>query len=332
MTSPTPPATSGRVSIDRLSSPRARRDELAADVRAGLAATPKSLPSKYFYDARGSELFEAITRLPEYYLTRVETRILEREAPGIVADVRPAELVELGSGASRKTRLLLEAMHDQASGSRYVPIDVSEDALRAAADTLARAYPWLEVGGLVGDFHADLARIPADGTRLVAFLGSTIGNLDRPERAILLRDVATLLRPADAFLLGVDLVEDPAVLVAAYDDAQGVTAEFNRNILHVVNRELDADFPVEDFSHVVRWNHTDERIESSLRAERDVTVTVTGAGLTVSLAAGEEIHTERSCKFRRDGIGAELAAAGLHLDRWLTDDDARFAVVVARPG
>jgi L-histidine N-alpha-methyltransferase len=320
-----------RVHVTRLSSPRALRDERAADVRAGLSQRPRSLPSKYFYDARGSQLFEEITQLPEYYPTRVETGILEAHADELVEMVAPDELVELGSGSSRKTRVLLEAMHGRGSGHRYVPIDVSEDALREAAETLADAYAWVEVEGLVGDFHGDLARIPANGTRLVAFLGSTIGNLDRPERAVLLHDVATLLGPRDAFLLGADLVKDPDVLVAAYDDAQGVTAEFNRNILHVVNREVDADFPVEAFAHVARWNPDEDRVESSLRAERPVVVTFPGLDLEVAFEAGEELHTELSCKFRRAGLTAELEAAGLRVEQWLTDAEERFAVVLARP-
>jgi L-histidine N-alpha-methyltransferase len=317
--------------IERLSTPRALREDLAEDVRAGLTGERRTLPSKYFYDARGSELFERITELPEYYLTRAETGILETHALDLVAAVRPVELLELGSGSSRKTRLLLEAMHAGGTGDRYVAIDVSEDALREAADALRASYPWLTVRGYVGDFHADVGGLPpAHGPRLLAFLGSTIGNLDRDARAELFRDVAALLGPADAFLLGADLVKDPDELVAAYDDAAGVTAEFNRNILRVVARELDADVPVDAFTHVVRWNPDEERIESSLRAERPATLAFPTLDLTVDVEAGEEIHTEISCKFRREGLTAELQGAGLAVERWLTDDGGRFALVLAR--
>lgn len=321
--------TTDRVSIDHLSTPRAVRETLAEDVTRGLAETPKNVPSKYFYDARGSELFERITRLEEYYPTRTETAILEAHAGSIVDDVRPDELLELGSGSSRKTRLLLEAMHEHGTGDRYVPIDVSEDALRAAAETLSADYPWLEVRGIVGDFHDDLAHVPRRGTRLVAFLGSTIGNLDAPARHVLLSDVARMLEPGDRFLLGADLVKDVDELIAAYDDAEGVTAEFNRNVLHVINRELDADFPVDRFRHTVVWDADEEAIRSSLTADDDVTVTFRALDLRVTFAAGEQLHTEMSAKFRRRTLEPELAAAGLRVDRWLTDPEDRFAVVVA---
>lgn len=331
MTTDTPPPPGPRVGIERLSSPRAWRDELAEDVRLGLTDPPRQLPSKYFYDGRGSRLFEAITHLPEYYLARAETEILQARAGEIVETVGPAELVELGSGSSRKTRLLLEALRERGTGHRYVPIDVSEEALLEAANALTGEYPWLEVQGLLGDFQDAPGRLLADRTRLVAFLGSTIGNLDRAERAVLLADVARMLGPDDAFLLGADLVKSREVLVAAYDDAQGVTAEFNRNVLRVVNRELDADFPVEAFAHVVRWNPEQERIESSLRAPEQLSVHVGDLDLHLELTAGEEIHTELSCKFRREGLAEELGEAGMAIQRWFTDDRARFALLLARP-
>lgn len=318
-----------RVSVTRLSSPRAVRDTLAEDVRSGLTGAHKSMPSKYFYDGRGSELFERITTLPEYYPTRTETGILETHAGEVVADVRPVELVELGSGSSRKTRVLLEAMHAAGTGERYVPVDVSEDALRSAADALAADYPWLEVTGIVGDFHDDLAGIPRSGHRLIAFLGSTIGNLDPTQRGVLLADVASLMGPTDRFLLGADLVKDADELVAAYDDAAGVTAEFNRNMLHVMNRELDADFDVDRWDHVVRWDAADEAIRSSLRTPSAVVVRFAALDLSVSFEAGEEIHTEMSAKFRRDRLAAELRTAGLVVERWLVDDHERFAVALA---
>ena len=311
-------------------SPRAdRAEQLTADVRAGLGATPKWLPPKYFYDARGSELFEEITRLPEYYLTRAEREILERITDGLAERLRPAELVELGSGSSRKTRLLLEAMHRHCGGRRYAPLDVSADALEGAAAALTSSYPWLEFEGFVGDFTADLPRVPRHGRRLLAFLGSTIGNLEPEERAALLDAVAAALRPDDRFLLGVDLVKDPKVLRAAYDDAAGVTAEFNRNMLRVLNRELDAGIPVDAFEHVAVYDPDRARIEMRLRALRDLTVVFPTLELEVGFAAGEELRTEISSKFTREGVERELAAAGLRLESWHTDAAQRFACAVA---
>jgi L-histidine N-alpha-methyltransferase len=314
-----------------LSPQTSRKEQLAQDVRKGLGATPKWLPPKYFYDARGSELFEEITRLPEYYLTRAEREILEEITDGLAGRLRPSELVELGSGSSRKTRLLLEAMHRHRGGRRYAPLDVSADALRGAAAALTSSYPWLEFDGFVGDFTADLPRVPQRGRRLLAFLGSTIGNFEPDERAALLGGVAAALRPGDRFLLGVDLVKDPAVLEAAYDDAAGVTAEFNRNMLRVLNRELGAGIPVDAFEHVAFYDPGRARIEMRLRALRDLTVEFLTLDLEVRFAAGEELRTEISCKFTRDGVDRELAAAGLPLESWHEDSAHRFACAVAGP-
>jgi L-histidine Nalpha-methyltransferase len=309
-----------------------RKEQLAQDVREGLTATPKVLPPKWFYDARGSELFEEITRLPEYYLTRAESEILDAITGGLAERLRPAELVELGSGFSRKTRLLLEAMHRQRGGRRYAPLDVSADALEGAAAALTASYPWLEFEGFVGDFTADLPRVPREGRRLLAFLGSTIGNLDAGERAALLRGVARSLLPEDRFLLGVDLVKDPAVLVAAYDDAAGVTAEFNRNMLRVLNHELGAGIPLDAFAHVARWDRRHSRMEMRLRALRPLTVRFPTLGLEVHFADGEELRTEISCKFTRPQVERELAAAGLRLESWHEDSGHRFACAVAAAG
>lgn len=335
---PATPANPPRVRLTRLSTPRTLRDELAEDVRAGLAGQRKSLPPKYFYDQRGSELFEQITLLPEYYLTRAETEILESHAGEIVSGVTPVELVELGSGSSRKTRLLLEAMHrlrDERASSdrrvRYVPLDVSETALRAAAEALTADYPWLEVEGVVGDFHRDLQAVPRRGRRLVAFLGSTIGNLEHDERVLFLKQVAGMLDDEDRFLLGLDLVKDPAVLEAAYNDAAGVTAAFNRNVLEVVNRELGADLPVEAFEHVARYDPQGQCIHLCLRAARDLEVRVPALDLRVTFRAGEELHTEVSCKFTRQRVEDELAEAGLLPERWHADSSGRFALVLAAP-
>lgn len=321
-----------RVRITQISPARAIRDELAEDVRSGLTVPRKSLPPKYFYDARGSALFEEITHLPEYYPTRAETSILETHADAIVAAVSPIELVELGSGSSRKTRLLLEAMHRRrAAAARYVPLDVSAPALRQAADTLVRDYPWLEVDGVVGDFRRDLETLPRVGTRLVAFLGSTLGNLERDERSVFLKRMAGLLAHDDRFLLGVDLLKDVGMLEAAYDDAAGVTAAFNRNLLAVLNRELGSDIPLDAFEHVARYDRERACIDMFLRATREVVARFPNLDLTVRFAPGEELHTEVSCKFTRPQVTKELSAAGLALEQWLTDRESRFAIVLAAP-
>ncbi len=324
-------ASRTRVRIDRITTPRSLREQLEQDVLRGLTGPEKWLPPTYFYDARGSALFEEITGLDEYYPTRAETEILEAVADDWVAAVGPDEVVELGSGSSHKTRLLLEAMDRAGSGDRYVPIDVSETALAEAGERLGEAYAWLDVHGLVADFHEDLGRIPRSGDRLVAFLGSTIGNLDRTARQGFLGDVRGLLRDRDRLLLGVDLVKDPDVLVAAYDDARGVTAAFNRNMLHVVNRELSADLPVDDFDHVARWNADEERIEMRLRASRAMTAHLPTLDLDVTFREGEELLTELSCKFRREGLARELAAAGLTIERWHTDRQERFGCALIAP-
>jgi L-histidine Nalpha-methyltransferase len=319
-------------SMTRLSAATDWRSALAGDVRTGLTATPKRLPPKYFYDARGSELFEDITRLPEYYLTRAETEILIDAADAIVRRIRPVELVELGSGSSRKTRLLLEAMYRHRTGHRYAPIDVSEDALVGAADALGCDYEWLQFDGFVGEFTADLRRLPRHGARLVAFLGSTIGNFDPAERAVLLGGLGAALAGGDRFLLGVDLVKDTAVLEAAYDDPAGVTAEFNRNLLCVLNRELGADFPVDAFEHVAFFDPVHARIEMRLRARHALAVAFPTLGMRVAFAAGEELHTEISSKFTRPQVERELQAAGLRLEAWRTDAERRFALALAGPG
>ena len=304
---------------------------LAADVRAGLTATPKTLPPKWFYDAAGSELFELITLLPEYYQTRTETQILEAVAGPIVAQVRPAEVVELGSGSSRKTRLLLEAMLAVGSGDRYVPFDVSEDALRGAADDLTAAYPWLAVEGVVGDFDHHLAEVPRAGRRLVAFLGSTIGNLHPSEHVGFLRDVRAMLQPGDAFLLGLDLVKDTATMEAAYNDAAQVTAAFNRNVLHVLRRELDLQVDPEAWDHIARYREERAWIEMALAPRADVALHFPTLDLDVAVAAGEEIRTEISCKFTRAGVERIVVEAGMDMSRWDTDPDDRFALALVTP-
>jgi L-histidine Nalpha-methyltransferase len=306
------------------------RSQLEADVLAGLFATPKRLPPKYFYDARGSELFELITRLPEYYPTRAEAEILEAVAGPIAARLRPEELLELGSGSSRKTRLLLEAMHAVGSGARYVALDVSEDALQSAGSALLRSYPWLEFRGFVGDFDRHLEGLPRRGRRLVAFLGSTIGNLHPRERVPFLSNVAALLREDDRFLLGVDLVKETSTLEAAYDDAAGVTAEFNRNVLHVLNRELDADFDVGRFEHCAWYDEEQAWIEMALRATAHMTVSFPTLDRKAEFVEGELMQTEISCKFTRSTVVQGFAAAGLELERWDLDPLGRFGLALAR--
>ena len=319
------------VTIRRLSPPGDYRSELADDVRKGLGAERKSLPSKYFYDARGSELFEDITRLPEYYLTRAETAILERYATEIVASIQPTELVELGSGYSVKTKLLIDALHATGSGTRYVPMDISEEALTEAAHHLANYYPWLAIEGLVGDFFTDLEKVPRHGRRLVTFLGSTIGNFPTDVRIRFLRAVAAMLAPGDGLLLGLDLVKDVETLLAAYDDSAGVTEAFNKNILHVVNRELEADFPVDHFAYSATWDAEAECVAMGLVAQRNLVVTIGALSMQVEFAQGELLHNEVSCKFRRETIAAQLEAAGLTITDWWSDDQQRFAMAMARP-
>jgi L-histidine Nalpha-methyltransferase len=307
---------------------------LADDVLDGLTRPLKELPPKHFYDSRGCELFDRITELSEYYPTRAEREILHAQAGRIAAETGAAELVELGSGSAAKTRVLLDAMAARGRLRRYVPLDVAESVVRASADALVGEYPGLRVHGVIGDFERHLDRIPPavrGEPRLLALLGGTIGNFPPGSRRRLLREMAALLGPEDRLLLGTDLVKDPAVLEAAYDDAAGVTAEFNRNVLHVLNRELDADFPVADFAHVAFFDRRQEWIEMRLRAERACSVTVGALALRVELAAGEEIRTEISAKFTRARLAGDLAAAGLQLVGWHTDARERFALSLAAP-
>lgn len=302
---------------------------LRADVLDGLTRTPKTLPPKWFYDARGSELFERITELPEYYPTRAEREILVGRAGEIAAASGARTLVELGSGSSDKTRHLLDAMPGLHT---YIPVDVSESALRQAGEALVAERPGLNVHALIADFTAGLDLPETPGPRLVVFLGGTIGNLVPGERAVFLAAVRALLAPGDALLLGTDLVKDEAVLVAAYDDAAGVTAEFNKNVLNVVDRELGADFDPDAFDHVALWNAESEWIEMRLRSRTAQTVKVPALDLAVDFAAGEELRTEVSAKFRKAGVRAELASAGLELTHWWTDEQDRFALSLSGVG
>ena len=301
---------------------------LRQDVRVGLTAEPKWLPPKWFYDARGSELFEEITRLPEYYPTRAERAVLAEHA-GDIAELTGAKtLIELGSGSSEKTRLLLDAFTRRGGLGTFVPLDVSVSALRQSTEVIAAEYPRLRVRGIVGDFTRQLDRLPTGGRRLVVFLGGTIGNLMPIERTEFLTAMRAALEAGDWLLIGTDLVKDPAVIVPAYDDAAGVTADFNRNVLRVINRELGANFDPEAFGHVAVWDPEHEWIEMRLRAERPMRVHV--LDLDVEFAAGEELRTEISAKFRPEGIAAELTAAGFDPQAFWTDPDGLFGVTLAR--
>jgi L-histidine N-alpha-methyltransferase len=305
-------------------------DTLVDDVRRGLCSQPRTLPPKWLYDDVGSELFDQITRLPEYYPTERERSILVEHADEIVATTGATTLVELGSGTSDKTRILLD--HFTATGglTRFVPVDVSEETLRAAAAQLAERYPSLQVEALVGDFTLHLGHLPRGGRRMVAFLGGTIGNLYVEERAAFLGALADSLEPGDWLLLGTDLVKSGDRLIAAYDDPGGVTARFVKNCLHVLNERLDSDFDVDAFTYVPFWDPRMERMDLRLRAEMPQHVSIPGAGISLDLASGEEIRVEISTKFRREGIAAELGAAGFEVDRILTDGAEEFALTLAR--
>jgi len=306
---------------------------LEEDARRGLTSLPKDIPPKWFYNDRGSQLFDEITRLPEYYPTRAERMILEAHA-GDIARLTGAEtLIELGSGRSTKTRLLLDALRDEGTLRRFAPFDVSKQTLHEAASTIQDEYPGIEVEPVVGDFDSDLELLPHDGRRLVVFLGGTIGNLLPDARRRFLSAVARGLDGDDHFLLGTDLVKDVGRLEAAYDDAQGVTEAFNKNVLEVMNRELGADFDLEAFDHVAIYDQRNDWIEMRLRSRVNQVVHVETLGLEVPFAQGEEMRTEVSAKFRREGLEAELRAAGLRLEEWWTDPAGDFALSLsALPG
>lgn len=318
--------TSSRWSISNYLAADAAEEALRRDVRKGLGQTPKSLPPKWFYDSVGSDLFDQITRLPEYYPTRAEAQILRTHAGEIAAASGADTLVELGSGTSEKTRMLLDVLQNRGSLLRFIPFDVDASVLSAAGAAIGQEYPNIEIAAVCGNFEEHLGNIPNVGRRLVAFLGSTIGNLEPGPRAEFLASVFDLLQPGDSLLLGTDLVKDTGRLVRAYDDSAGVTARFNRNVLAVVNRELGADFDIDAFEHVARWNEAQERIEMRLRSTRAQRARIAALALDVDFADGEEVLTEVSCKFRRAGVDAELSAAGLRRTRWWTDDSGDFGL------
>ena len=326
MTPPRPPVVS--VVLE----PHWAADTLVQDVRRGLGGQPRSLPPKWLYDDVGSELFDQITRLPEYYPTESERSILVEHADDIVATTGATTLVELGSGTSDKTRILLDAFTTSGKLTRFVPVDVSEETVRAAAKQLSERYPDLQVEALVGDFTLHLGHLPRGGRRLVAFLGGTIGNLYVEERAAFLGVLADSLDPDEWLLLGTDLVKSADRLIAAYDDPGGITARFVTNCLHVLNDRLGADFDLDAFTYVPFWDQRMERMDLRLRAEMPQHVSIPGAGISIDLASGEEIRVEISTKFRIEGIAAELGAAGFSVQRTLTDEEGDFALTLAQRG
>ena len=299
------------------------------DVALGLSKHQKELPSKYFYDHRGSELFEAITELPEYYPTRVERALLTAEIPAVLRELRPASLVELGAGSASKTRIILDAMRDAGNARCYVPIDVSATFLDETAARVRAEYPGLVVNPIVADFTARPSRIdPLPHPAMIAFLGSTIGNFTPIEAQQLLSGIRATMAPGDRFLLGADLRKDLTRLLAAYDDTAGITAQFNLNMLRVLNRELGADFNETLFRHRATYDGFLHRIEMHLVSDGAQTVCVPGAGV-FDFAEGETVRTEISCKYDRLSIEHTLAAAGLRLEQWFTDGAADFALAVA---
>jgi len=308
-----------------------KRQALIDDVRTGLTKQPKELPPRWFYDDRGSELFEQITELPEYYQTRTEAAILQTSAAAIAEQTYPEVIVELGAGASTKTRVLIDAARRAGGLQRFIPFDVSDGIVQRAARELLQEFPDLSIHAVIGDFSAHMDRIPRFGRQLVVFLGSTIGNFFPPERDAFLGDVRKLLAPDDAFLLGIDLVKDPRELVSAYDDSQGVTAAFNLNVLAVLNGELQANFELGAFAHEACYDGEQQWIEMHLRSRRSQTVALPAAHLEINFDEGESIRTEISAKFTRQGVLDSFAQAGLRMQSWYTDEHERFALALAVP-
>jgi L-histidine N-alpha-methyltransferase len=317
--------------IDVHISPDEVRRRMRADAIAGLQADTKSIPPVWFYDERGSQLFEEITRLPEYYPTRSERRLLEAFAPAIAQLSKADTLVELGAGSCEKTRVLLRALQQLGTLSTYVPFDISDEFLREAASALTEEYDPLAVHLVIGDFSEHLAEIPTDGRRMVAFLGGTIGNLDPARRARFLFDLNCTMSSDDSFLLGADLVKERQRLVAAYDDAAGVTAQFNKNVLHVLNEQLGGNFDPDLFAHVALWNDEEQWIEMRLRALGPSEVTLREAGIAVRFDQGDDILTEISAKFTPDMIEKELGAAGFVIDGMWGADEGEFLLTLAHP-
>ena len=317
--------------IDVHLSPEDVQRQMRQDALVGLQASEKSIPPVWFYDERGSRLFEEITQLPEYYPTRAERALLEAHAASIAQLSKADTLVELGAGLCEKTRVLLSALQQAGTLTRYVPFDVSDEFLRGAATALSEEYGALDIHLVIGDFHHHLTEIPTDGRRMVAFLGGTIGNLNPAQRARFLFDLNCTMSSDDSLLLGADLVKDRGRLVSAYDDAAGVTADFNRNVLHVLNEQLGGDFDPERFRHVALWNEEEQWIEMRLRAERPTEVSLSGAGITVNFDEGEDLLTEISAKFTPERIERELSEAGFVVEGVWGADEGEFLLALAHP-
>jgi L-histidine N-alpha-methyltransferase len=320
------------ITVDTCAPPTDRRELLINDVRSGLARNPKELPPRWFYDDVGSQLFEEITHLPEYYLTRTEIEILNSCAQDIVGRAVPESIVDLGAGSSAKTRILLEAALHTGRLSHFVPFDVSREIMEESAADLVARYPGLQVHAVLGDFDSDLRRIPRYGRQLVVFLGSTIGNLYPLQRDAFLRQIRVMLQPGDTFLLGLDLVKGRWELEAAYDDSAGVTSRFNLNLLAVINRELAADFDLSAFEHVAIWNQAESQMEMYLRSTCNQRVTVARAGIKATFRQGELMRTEISAKFTRGLAQSFLRRAGMEAIAWYTDRRHRFALALGAPG
>jgi L-histidine Nalpha-methyltransferase len=325
------PLTAERIAIDVHLPRDGVLAGLAEDVREGLSCPFKELPPKYFYDERGSQLFEAITKLPEYYPTRAERTILQHRAREIVGAADAGILIELGSGSAAKTRCLLDAMRDAELLDAYVPVDISEEITRATAEALVEEYDGLRVHGIICDYETHLERVPREEGALIAFLGGTIGNFRPAPRRSFLARIATLMYPGDRFLLGTDLVKDRDRLEAAYNDSAGVTAEFNKNVLHVLNRELDADFDADAFEHVAFWDDDNRWMDIRLRSLTEQFIDVRDLDMRVHFARNEEMRTEISTKFTRRRLERSYADAGLELVEWWTDPEDLFALSLARP-
>jgi len=325
---------SNRLAIDVHLNSSGVLDTMAEDVRQGLSEDQKRLSPKYFYDAVGSDLFEQITDLPEYYPTRSERDLLLDIAAELMAEIRPSDIVELGSGSSAKTRALFDAPSTASHLNRYVPFDISESAVRATANDLLVEYPFLNVHGVIGDFEHHLNKIPApNGRRLILFLGGTIGNLDRDQRITFLSNVRTLLRPEDRLLIGLDLVKDIKTIESAYNDAAGITAAFNRNMLKVINKGLVADFQPEAFQHRAFFNEEESRIEMHLVPDGLQQISIAEIGMTLTVQPGETIWTESSYKFTQEAVEEMLTSAGLGLEHFYANEqpDRRFGLILARP-
>jgi len=307
------------------------RSQMRTDALQGLQGDEKSIPPVWFYDERGSRLFEEITQLPEYYPTRAERALLEAHAPAIAELSKADTLVELGAGACDKTRVLLTALQETGMLSRYVPFDVSDDFVRSAVTALSREYDALDIHVVIGDFHQHLGEIPSEGRRMIAFLGGTIGNLDPAQRARFLFDLNCTMSSDDSLLLGTDLVKDPSRLVAAYDDAAGVTADFNRNVLRVLNEQLGGNFDPDNFRHVALWNEQQQWIEMRLRAEAAAEVSLADAGITVRFDEGEDLLTEISAKFTPERVARELSEAGFVVEEMWGAEDGEFLLSLAHP-